>query len=236
MTGEVVSMHKRRIGISLTLAVLLLALYWILGRGPKGVLPVEPNPFVRRVAIEPLDESIPAFGDPIRISAAKGVYARVRFERFTERPERFQEREVNAPDRWPITLAIYRLGESPGQAVEFHCGRCGGELLEQSPGDDPHVLPPPFAPRIGRTSAWTRGVGYSGEPQLPPGSQGENCYWTFLTAPDRQEAVGEYVYEVWLYPTARWVSDVRIEPGEPVVLKRGILLISEASKAPIAVP
>jgi hypothetical protein len=52
-------------------------------------------------------------------------------------------------------------------------------------------------------------------------------YWTFLVATDDKAPAGEYVYEVRLYPSARWVSRYRSDRGEPLVLKRGLLIATD---------
>ena len=49
-------------------------------------------------------------------------------------------------------------------------------------------------------------------------------YWTFICADKNQ--VGEFVVEVLLFPTGRWESAVRLEYGEPVVLKRFVLKVN----------
>jgi hypothetical protein len=61
----------------------------------------------------------------------------------------------------------------------------------------------------------------TGQPELPPGRDGAHMRWTFLATKEKDEA-GEYSYELLLYPSARWVSSVRTDIGEPIVVKRGL--------------
>jgi hypothetical protein len=72
------------------------------------------------------------------------------------------------------------------------------------------------------------GENYVGQPLIESAQPGHSLFWTFVTPPpDQDDLLGEYVYEVRLYPTARWVSDVRQEFGDPIVLRRGTLIVVE---------
>lgn len=233
-------MRRQRIG-AITAAVLVTcALYWW-WRGRPMFLPFGSNAFVESVTITSLklvpagprtnapvpidnapDSNLP-LKDPIEVPAG-GRYLRIDLQRFASVPDSFGGRDVAEVNSWAITFAVYRPGDPQGEAAREYMCRVprGTETLDpNSSGPQPTYNLPVIGHGFG-------GGSYVGEPDLALADPGHNLFWTFIRPPpDQDDLFGEYVYEVRLYPTARWVSDVRQEFGDPIVLRRGTLIVVE---------
>jgi hypothetical protein len=233
------------------LAAVAAFIWW--PRSPGPILPAAPNPFVKSVTIVPLDidpdaplpritfpngmtiedtehvslardpKDTEPFSETIEIAAPGGQYVQSELERHNSPPEAIEERHVATPDRWPITFAVYRRDNSPEQALEFQCFVMEG-TVERPPAGETHLHPPLTLVRVGSNELRSE-RGFAGLPIIGPPRLGSNLYWTFFFPPDKENPTGEYVYEVRLYPTARWVSDIRTETGDPIVLRRGKLIV-----------
>jgi hypothetical protein len=218
-------------------------------------LPADTNPFIKSVTVVPLEvdpdaprpritlpngmtvddtEHISLVGNPdetepfsetIEITAQGGQYVQVELERHESPPIAIADREVTSPDRWPITFALYRRDDFPDDAVEFQCFVTEA-TVERPPEDEANRHPPPWLVDVG-SNELRSDRGFVGFPAIGPAREGCNVYWTFIFPPDAENPAGEYVYEVRLYPTARWVSDIRSETGDPIVLRRGLLIAVE---------
>lgn len=250
-------MQRRIVWIAIVpLAAVAAFLWW--PRLPGPILPADLNPFVKSVAIVPLDvdpeaprprivfpngvtiedtehvsltrkpEDTEPFPETIELPAQGGQYVQVELERHDSPPNSLGEDEVTTPDRWPITFAVYRRDDSPDQALEFQCFVMEG-TVERPPAGESHLHPPLRLVHVG-SNELRSDRGFAGFPIVGPAREGCNLYWTFLFPPDKENPAGEYVYEVRLYPTARWVSDVRTETGDPIVLRRGKLIVVEVEE------
>jgi hypothetical protein len=215
-------------GIACVAVAVAIALFLSRDSATQEIVAAGPNPFVSGVLIEQIGEDAAPFGDTIEVPASTGIYVAVRLKRIPEPPATFDEREVSPPHLWPATLAVYRRGEPDGPGgCEFHCQPAVPTL--HSPSRVPHHPgTPPTPPPMGTSRLWSPSAGFAGAPRIDKTLADENAYWTFLVAPDRQLPAGEYVYEVRLYPTTRWISPFRIDIGEQIVLKRGLLIAADA--------
>lgn len=226
-------MNKRHGIISVLGMALGLVAWFLWPRPPAPWTPADPNPFVRKIVIENIDDKPVPVGEVVTIPADKGVYLRIDLELFEDFPATIGSREVAPPHRWPITFAVYRLGkpQSP-TAKEFKCF-CPTDLVEIQPRDQAGKLPPPFLPRVGIPGLSLK-WGANGVPQAASAEKGHVAFWTFIHPPDVKNPAGEYVYEIRLYPTARWISKIRSESGDPIVIQRGLLIAQDAPDTPQA--
>lgn len=219
-------MNKRRGIVGVLGLVLVLAAWFLWPRRPAPWTPADPNPFVRKIVIENIDDKPVPVGEVVTIPADKGVYLRIDLELFEDFPAMIGSLEVAPPHRWPITFAVYRLGKPQAPtAKEFMCF-CPTDLVEIQPRDQAGKLPPPFLPRVGIPGLSLK-WGANGVPQAASAEKGHVAFWTFIHPPDVENPAGEYVYEIRLYPTARWVSKIRSESGDPIVIQRGLLIVQK---------
>jgi hypothetical protein len=233
-------MQRRRIGIIAAVVVAAIAVYWWWSGRPV-FLPFGSNAFVEQVtitrltplstvwgettAMDPSPERNRPLEDPIEVSA-RGSYLQFDLKRYENFPGRYGGRDVGKPDRWVLTFAMYRTGDPQGEgAREYGCQVPQGTLIED------HANPHFGLPVIGHGFG---GENFVGTPILELAEPGHNRFWTFVgVAPVPEERPsGEYVYEVRLYPTARWISAVRFESGDPIVLRRGTLIVVEDDGPP----
>lgn len=238
----------------ITLAVLLTAaaVYFLWPRHPGEILPADPNPFVRHVTVLPIElqvdesrgdrlhadplplvtapDAIRPFEDVIEIPSRAGQYLLIDLDRNESPPATIDGSDVSEPNWWPITFAVYRLGDPEGEsACEFSC-HCSEGTIPLPPISETGQHPPPMLPVIGRTLR-NPSDAFVGFPDIGVPPEGHNRYWTFVVPPDRERPEGDYVYEVRLYPTAHWVSAVRWETGQPIVLRRGLLVAIDETKS-----
>ncbi len=189
--------------------------------------PVPPNVLVRDVEIHTWSDPPELVGETIEISSQQGVFLLLRLHPFETRPEELDGRKVCRPVDWPVTFTLFRA-DDPGGPTLRHL-RCEPLFSIPIDPDETNLARHIGMPAVyGDTRLFLRRLGYGKPPQLPPQTDVEGLYWTFAVPTDREHPAGEYVYEVRLYPTARWVSSVRNEAGEPLVLRRGRLIVRES--------
>lgn len=198
-------------------------LLWLI-RDKQEIQRAPPNPFVKTLVFERIDDGQP-IGDMMEMRTNAGVYASIVLTAAGDTPVVFEEHEVQDPARWPLALFIYPRGASAESedSLGNPCMKFNrqGVRFRQAVGSGPKL----FVPVRGTTRGyWTADVGFEGDLK-PPKSwpEDEIRFWTFFALRDQRP--GEYVYELTLYPTARWTSSVRITMGPPVVLRRGLLRV-----------
>lgn len=251
-------MRRSLVAMVVVITIAVAAFIWW-PKSSDGIVPAGPNPFVESLLISPITvdhdaprpgitlpngltiedtdriavvqyaDGPPVFADTIEIPVDHGQYVQLELECFELFPNTIDGREVAPSDRWPLSLAIYRSGDDPDSAREFRCMVPDG-AIELPPRGEGHLHPPPRLVHVGSPELRTE-YGFAGIPDIKPADEGCHRYWTFIFPPDEGKPEGEYVYEVRLYPTARWVSAIRSEAGDPIVLRRGRLIAIDAEGA-----
>ena len=94
-----------------------------------------------------------------------------------------------------------------------------------------------FLPNSGESSFWYYGGRSSKKPPRKPVSPTAQAdwksgksqwYWSYMCV--GKDQIGEFVFEIRLFPTAHHISPIRRELGPPIVLKRGLLRVVAASE------
>ncbi len=139
-------------------------------------------------------------------------------------PATFAEREVILPEEWPVVLVIYpENGDPNGPAsvqrgfVEFdNAARFSKYATNADRTRHSRLLGGNAAPLVAGIK----------KPAIPkPARDGELSFYGLLWLPEA--APGNYVLELWFYPTARRDSPYRSSLGPPIVFHRGRLIVSE---------
>lgn len=188
------------------------------------VLPASPNPFICELAVQRIDTASDVRG-LIEIPVNSGFCASISFVPADDRPEVLDGREVRNPDEWPMTLVLYPRGSDAESNLALHssCNRF------ERPGKKPRLVPssdpPPHRPfQLGGMPGYWWTSGYKAPPKAQePWPLQEVRFWTYFAAPTDRPV--DYVYELTLFPTCHWVSNVRYDVGPGVVLQRGLLRI-----------
>lgn len=176
--------------------------------------------FVRHEDGEPI-------ADLIELEKETGLYVDVSFIPREMLPQELDDQPIQDPSAWPFTVRIYpRSDRDAANAIELRVVPyqsrvvVNERLLKQLTAGS---APPPPVTR-GTTGFWQEKRGYHGPPSPPKTARkppGERRLWTFLN-PDLVTS-GEHVFELVMYPTARFLSKVRSRSGDPVILCRGIV-------------
>ncbi len=194
----------------------------------QPIEPVSPNDFVARLFVERVVDSKQSIemDDVIEIGKNQGFIAQFGLELAQELPTQFEGRKVEAPSEWGMMVLIYpRNGDSKSKSALRGCVQ---------PLDRPGQKRSWMLVNAGESSFWSAdGRNALKVPTQPDSLESmaswkagkSNWYWSYMCVDKDQE--GEFVYEIHLLPTARWISPVRLEYGTPVVLKRGLLKVVE---------
>ncbi len=197
------------------------------------VTPAPPNDFVKTLVIERVQEKdkVAPIEDETEITVNTGFL--VQFEMIPGEtiPTEIQSRKVLHPDKWPADVVFFPRGATSADVTDLK-GCC--PIFMRASG------PPKTETDIminSWHSAFWSDCGFSEKVVLKKiASEASRTRWKKNKAPwfwtyfcVGKDQVGEFVYEIRVYPTAAWKSTVRFELGEPVVLKRGLLRVVPAS-------
>lgn len=205
-----------------SLAAALIAWWW-----PNSTSPPPQNPFAEEVRISLLPHIEVLDGEQIQVPEDRGLMLRIDYRPRTSLPAQWNNRAVSSSDHWPVALAFYPRTGLMGDTVKLSCPTFRKSerqnIAEAYKRHDPTaaIKPPPII--VGGTKGRKSRFGYTGQPITGLSDNSPFARWTFVPPPVEGLSAGEYVYEIWVYPTARWLSEVRIDLGDPVVLKRGLL-------------
>jgi hypothetical protein len=184
---------------------------WLRGDDELARLP--PSPFAS-CTFEELPGREP-IGDTLELAAGAGIYAEIRIRVAEELPLTSHGREVQPPERWPVSLWIIPVGKT------WHDGYCAGTY--RYPGKRGE-LPETFLSKGGYYWGYQE-TGYQGKlprpPDLPEDPNLIVC-WTYIsTMPDHTE---DLIYEIGIHPAAtKGKSPNAWRYGKPEILKRGII-------------
>ena len=162
-----------------------------------------------------------------------GFFFQMGLELSATPPTEWEGQAVVPASEWALMVVIY-----PRQSDDTDALTLKGRV---NPLDQLNRLQQPlqkrqwFLPNSGESSFWFYG-GRSSKtfPRKPisPTAQADwksgktPWYWSYMCV--GQDQVGEFVFEVRLFPTAHHISPVRRELGPPIVLKRGLLRVAAA--------
>ena len=195
------------------------------------VLPVGSNPYVCQLIIEqltkdniatPLPEGVPI----VSVTKNHGFAMQIGFEVCGKIPTQVGTRSVSASVDWPLMIFIFPKGEDDTSARVLR-----GCVVEIAPPNRKRIREPVPAGFGGfwhscKLNEWKTRKQPIGKSHAQAWKDSRMLWhWTFICADKDQ--VGEYVVEVRLFPTARWISAVRSELGDPIVLKRFILSVKD---------
>lgn len=209
--------------IAATLASGCMLLWWYF-HDARQSHPSSAESFVAKVVVERLDDA-QRLDETVELRLGSGFYISAGFVPQKNLPDALDGREIQDPAFWPVALVFYARGASlkDASAVRKPCIRferpANRRVRQRGSEANTRFIPigntHPYAPS-GRPS------GRRAPPNLPKDwPPDEMRFWTYFGLPE--DRLGEYVYELTLYPTARWVSSVRFELGPPVVIRRGEL-------------
>lgn len=210
------------------IAVVLLSLWYF--RSPEPIEAPGPNPFVKELMFIEAETREP-IGDVLEMRVGEGLYAYFAFIPADGLPETYDDLNVERPDWWPLSLAIYPPGSTSRSDVAMK-NLCV-KFTKPSPPEVP-TAQMPWPPPRGMRGYWNKANGFQGE--LKPLSvsevpQGAIYGWTFFAMRDPQP--GEYVFELAVYPMDGWKSAVSRRIGPEIVLHRGLLHVLPA-ETPVA--
>ena len=226
------SSHHVRFAVSLALWGLLA---WGCGRALKPIEPAPPNDFVARLICDQLSDSNTAtpLGDVVEIEQNTGFFFQMGLEPHTVHPSAWEASAVVPTLEWALMVVIY-----PRQSDDTDAQTLKGRV---NPLDQLNRLQQSnekrrwFLPNSGESSFWFYGGRASKTtPRKPVGptaladwkSGKSEWYWSYMCV--NKDQLGEFIYEIRLFPTAHHISPVRRELGPPVLLKRGLLRVVAA--------
>lgn len=195
------------------------------------VLPVGSNPYVCKLEIEqltkenvatPLPEGVPV----VSTTRNSGFAMQIGFEVCGTVPTQEGSRAVSASVDWPLMVVIYPKGEDDTSPQVLR-----GSVYEIAPPGRKRTREPIPAGFGGfwhscKVNEWKMPKQPIGQSHAKARNTSQMLWhWTFICADKDQ--VGEFVVEVRLFPTSRWISAVRSELGDPIVLKRFILKVTD---------
>lgn len=203
---------------------IVMCLFLVGCRPPEPVLPAVENPFACKLVFQQLSkehDAVPVSdGVPVlTVAKNRGFVMQIGLEVCDAVPGKVSGRGVSPVLNWPLVVVTYPKmeGDSSSRVLK-------GGVFE---------IDPPGVKRMARRIEYPQhgfwhcsGFNEWKFPKQPIGKLHEKrwregktlWYWTFICADKDQ--VGEFVVEVRLFPTAKWVSALRAEFGDHVVLKR----------------
>lgn len=207
----------------------LLALGCGSGRDTPVVAPAPPNDFVKLIAVERVlaDDTVSVLAEDTEIPVNTGFVVQFEMIAADTLPLELQSRKVLHPDKWPADVVFFPRGATSAEVTDLK-GYC--PIFMRSSG-------PPKTEADIMINSWYSGFwsdcGFSKNVVLKKiASEASRTrwkknktpwFWTYFCV--GKDQVGEFVYEIRVYPTAAWKSTVRFEMGEPVVVKRGLLRV-----------
>ncbi len=190
----------------------VLSLLLLTGCADRPIGPVTENPFAERIWLINRDTNEP-IDDEIVISPGAGFPMEIGLVAKTPRPETLEGRPVKPHEEWPIAINIYPR-ETEADSADAWLALC-----------NPANPRAPITPFVGSMLIW-QDWGLQQPPKFDRLDEPEaRRWWTFAAVRSMEPA--EYVYEVTVFPTCFWISDVRYDAGPRVVLKRGLLRVVE---------
>lgn len=230
----------------LTLILLILASTYGVGcgsgRDDPTVVPAPPNKFVDSIVVEQVLEGdiVLELDEETDTPVNSGFVVQFEFTPAKQIPSEYHSREVLHPSKWPADVVFFERGGTSSGKTAFKSNCIIFPIIRKFP------LPPIYSrsasPPKGHADIMINSFhnefwSYGGFDQdidvhLQPVSLDSRArlkkaknlwFWTYFCGPKDQ--VGEFVYEIRVFPTAAWISTVRFELGEPVVLKRGLMRV-----------
>ena len=202
-------------------------------RDTPVVAPAPSNHFVKSIGVERVlaNDTVSVLAEETEIPVNTGFVVQFEMIAADALPLELQSRKVLHPDKWPADVVFFPRGATSADVTDL-IGFC--PIFMRASG------PPKTEADIminSWHSAFWSDCGFSEKSVLKrPASEASRTRWKKNKAPwfwtyfcVGKDQVGEFVYEIRVYPTAAWKSTGRFELGEPVVLKRGLLRVVPAS-------
>ena len=213
--------------------IMIASISFLLGCGLQNDTPVvnaaPPNDFVKSIVVERVygDDTATLLADETEIVVNTGFIVQFEMIPSDAIPSEYHARTVTPPDKWSADVVFFPRGKTSADVTELK-GNC--PIFSRKTG--PSRSPTDIVINSWYSSFWAL-CGFS-ETVVPKviaseGSRsrwqenGDPWFWSYFCV--SKDQVGEFVYEIRVYPTAAWKSKVRAELGEPVVLKRGLLRV-----------
>lgn len=207
------------------LVVTVVAVAWMSRRRTNSAV-VGHDEFLSTLSFVRHEDGQP-INDLIELEKEAGIYVDVSFIPHEVLPQEFGNEPIQDPSVWPFVVRIYpRTDVDAKNAVELRVEPYRSRVIVVE-----SVLKKAVAGSIpqgpvtrGTTGFWQENRGFHGPPSLSKGAtrpKREIRLWTFLS-PDPVSS-GEHVFELAMYPTARFLSKSRFRSGDPVILCRGII-------------
>lgn len=201
-------------------------------QSPAPIEPVPPNDFLASMACFRVDSgNVPVqFEEEIEVKVNHGLIVHFTLEPNAEMPREFDGDRVCSLDQWGMCVAIAPRDKQQSRKHIVH-----------NPVNPLHWTPYPGPVNRGSMIRWTEcGLELKDFPQQPLFQQPKKSsvlkpppknppkleklyFWTYFCGPI--DEVGEFVYEVQLFPTSYYTTPFRTHAGSTVVLKRGILRV-----------
>ncbi len=205
------------------------------GRDTPVVAAAPPNDFVNSIVVERVlaDDAVSVLAEVTEIPVNTGFVVQFELLAAAALPSELESRTVLHPDKWPADVVFFPRGGISADVTDLK-GSC--PIFSRSSG------PPKSHSDIMINSFYSSFWSYCGFQETvalkQPASVASRLRWKKNKAPwfwtyfcVGQDQVGEFVYEIRIYPTAAWKSTVRFELGEPVVLHRGLLRVVPAPES-----
>ncbi len=194
---------------------------------PLPPVAATPNPFVHTVMISSIiGKETAKIGDPVSVMVNTGQLLQIQLIPQASPPATYLERKVSSDSEWALRLVIYPVGGSSSRKDTLFSGVVPMPV---------NAKKQPFARTFGFANGQWSDCGFINIPPLqrPVGKdaiaawkrQEGTWFWTYLCA--SKDAVGDFWFELQVLPTARQISLARFELGDPLVVYRGRLHVTQ---------
>jgi hypothetical protein len=193
----------------------LLLLYG-LGCSAEVPSPVESNPFVAEVRFETINGRIP-IGSEFTFTHDVGQFVEITLVPQSQLPDEFSGNPVRPVEEWPASIILYPPGGTHDDPLAFWLG-C------QRYADKKGLLNTRGVPLVPMRTGWYE-AGYKQDLPRPAGleDEGRIVAWTFLAGPPA--LIGDWYYEIVVFPAHIGTNMIEYELGEPIVAQRGLFHI-----------